>query len=65
MINIKNVTIAQDGSFKKLSVMYDELDDFGKTIGTNNRLTRVVTDDTVLEAIDTIDIFIESVIEEG
>lgn len=65
MINIKNVTIAQDGSFKKLSVMYDELDDSGKTIGTNNRLTRVVTDDTVLEAIDTIDTFIESVIEEG
>lgn len=65
MINTKNVTIAQDGSFKKLSVMYDELDDFGKTIGTNNRLTRVVTDDTVLEAIDTIDTFIESVIEEG
>lgn len=64
MINIKNVTISQDGSFKRLSIMYDELDDAGKMTGTNNRLTRVVTDNTVLEAIDTINSFIESAIEE-
>ncbi len=65
MINIKNLTVSQDGDLKKVSVMWDVLDDNGRLIGTNNRLTRAVTEENVLEAIASIKTYAENVIEEG
>lgn len=47
MINIKNIAISQDGGFKRVSIAYDELQD-GRIIGTNNRVTRIVSDNDVI-----------------
>ena len=63
MVNIKNVTISKDGDFNKLSFMYDLVDDEGKIIGTNNRITRIITDETILAHMDAIKDYGLTVIE--
>lgn len=64
MVNIKNTTIATDGQMVRVSTMYDVLDDEGKNKSTNNRITRAVTDEQVLEAIGTINAYILNSIKE-
>ena len=64
MINLKNISITNDGALKRISVAYDELSDEGKTISTNNRVSRVVTDDLILDNIASIENFVNTVIEE-
>jgi hypothetical protein len=64
MINLKNISITNDGALKRISVSYDELSDEGKTISTNNRVSRVVTDDLILDNIASIENFVNTVIEE-
>lgn len=65
MVNIKNLTISQDGDLKKISVMWDVLDENGRIVGTNKRATRAATEESVIEAIETIKIYAENIIEEG
>lgn len=65
MINLKNISITNDGALKRVSISYDELTDDGKTISTNNRISRVVTDELILDNIANIENYVETVIQEG
>lgn len=64
MVNVKNISITNDGALKRISVSYDELSDEGKTISTNNRVSRVVTDDLILDNIASIENYVNAIIEE-
>lgn len=63
MTNIKGMAIATDGSFKRIAITYDEIDGTGKIVNSNAKINRVVTDDTVLEAISVIENYAKTVIE--
>ena len=63
MLNIKSLAIATDGSYKRLAVTYDEVDDTGKVINSNVKVNRVVVDDDVLSAVSTIEDFAKSIIK--
>lgn len=65
MVNVKNINISQDGGIKKISVMWDELTENGRILGTNNRMTRAVTDQSILDAIEIIENYAKTAIEEG
>lgn len=65
MINLKNISITNDGALKRVSISYDELTEDGKTISTNNRISRVVTDELILDNIANIENYVETVIQEG
>ena len=65
MINTKNISITNDGALKRISVSYDELTEDGKTISTNNRISRVVTDELILDSIANIENYVDTIIEEG
>jgi len=62
--NIQSINLANDGKLQRVSIMWDELNDEGKTISTNNRATRVVTDNEVLNAISIVEEYVQSVIKE-
>lgn len=62
MLNIKSLAIATDGSYKRLAVTYDEIDDAGKIINSNVKVNRVVVDENVLHAVSTIENFAKSII---
>lgn len=62
--NIQSINLSNDGKFQRVSIMWDELNDEGKTITTNNRATRIVTDQSVLDAIAIVDEYAQTVIEE-
>jgi hypothetical protein len=62
--NIQSINLANDGKLQRVSIMWDELNDEGKTISTNNRATRVVTDDEVLNAISIVEEYAQTVIKE-
>lgn len=62
--NIQSINLANDGKLQRVSIMWDELNDEGKTISTNNRATRVVTDNEVLNAISIVEEYAQSVIKE-
>jgi hypothetical protein len=62
MLNIKSLAIATDGSYKRLAVTYDEIDDAGKIINGNVKVNRVVVDENVLHAVSTIEDFAKSII---
>lgn len=63
MINLKNISITNDGALKRVSVSYDELSEDGKTVSTNNRVSRVITDDLILDNITNIENYVNKVIE--
>lgn len=62
--NIQSINLANDGKLQRVSIMWDELNDEGKTISTNNRATRVVTDNEVLNAISIVEEYAQAVIKE-
>lgn len=64
IIKINNINMLKDGGLNRVSVMYDELTDDGKTISVNNRKSRIVTDETVLAAVEVIEDYVNSIIEE-
>lgn len=63
MINIKGMAVATDGSFKRIAITYDEIDETGKVINSNAKINRVVTDNAVLEAIAVIEDYAKTVVE--
>ena len=65
MVNIQTISLTNDGQNKRISVVYDELDNTGKTTATNQRLSRVVLDTELLESIEFITEKVQQMIEEG
>lgn len=64
MLNIKNISLTKDGEYTRINISWDEFDDNGKTIRTNQRLSRVVTDTDALEHINAINDMAKTIIEE-
>lgn len=65
MLNIKSLAVATDGSYKRLAITYDKIDDAGKVINSNAKFNRVVVDGDVLGAISTIEDFAKSIIDKN
>lgn len=64
MKNIKGFAVANDGAMKRIAVTYDEINDKGEIINANVKMNRIVTDEKTLKAIDTVQKFAETIVEE-
>lgn len=64
MKNIKGFAVASDGAMKRIAVTYDEINDKGEIINANVKMNRIVTDDKALKAIEAVQKFAESIVEE-
>ena len=64
MKNIKGFAVSTDGTMKRLAITYDVIDENGKVIRANVRVNRLVTDETVLNAIDVLLTHAQTIIEE-
>ncbi len=64
MKNIKGFAVASDGAMKRIAVTYDEINDKGEIINANVKMNRIVTDDKTLKAIEAVQKFAESIVEE-
>lgn len=64
MINIKDVTITKDGDFDRLSLSFDEIDNNGKMVRSNVRMSRLVTDDAIRKNINAIRDYALTIIEQ-
>lgn len=64
MNNIKAIGIANDGSMKRISVNYDVINEEGKVVSSNKRINRVITDNDVINAINIIYEYANTMLEE-
>lgn len=64
IIKVNNISLLKDSGLNRVSVMYDEFTDDGKTISVNNRKSRIVVDETIVDAIGVIENFVNTIIEE-
>lgn len=64
MNNIKGFAVASDGNMKRIAITYDKIDDTGKVINSNIKINRLVTDNTVSEAITTIETYLNTIVNE-
>ncbi len=64
MKNIKGFAVANDGAMKRIAVTYDEINDKGEIINANVKMNRIVTDEKTLKALDTVQKFAETIVEE-
>ena len=65
MINIKAIATATDGSVKRMAITYDVINEIGKVTMANAKLNRVIADDSVLKAVDTLELFAKSSVNEA
>lgn len=63
MKNIKGFAVGTDGTMKRIAITYDEIDENGKVTNANVKVNRIVTDDEALQAIDTVLVYAQGVIE--
>ena len=64
MKNIKGFAVANDGAMKRIAVAYDEINDKGEIINANVKMNRIVTDEKTLKALETVQKFAETIVEE-
>lgn len=64
MKNIKGFAVANDGAMKRIAVTFDEINDKGEIINANVKMNRIVTDEKTLKALDTVQKFAETIVEE-
>lgn len=64
MKNIKGFAVANDGAMKRIAVTYDEINDKGEVINANVKMNRIVTDEKTLKALETVQKFAETIVEE-
>lgn len=64
MINLQNVSITTDGQHKRLNISWDIIDDNGKIISSNNRISRIVIDEEALSVIDDLEVIATGIIEQ-
>ena len=65
IINLTNISIINDGTMKRLTFTWEELNDEGKTITTNKHESRIITDKEILKNVTNIEDYIKNIIEEG
>lgn len=63
MKNIKGIATTSDGNMKRIAITYDEIDETGKVIKSNVKLNRLVTDESALSAITTLEIYAQSIVD--
>ena len=63
MKNIKGFAVGTDGNMKRIAITYDEIDDTGKVTNSNVKVNRVVTDKESLKAIETIETYIQFIVD--
>lgn len=63
MKNIKGIATTSDGNMKRIAITYDEIDGTGKVIKSNVKLNRLVTDETALGAITTLETYVQSIVD--
>jgi hypothetical protein len=64
MKNIKGFAVANDGAMKRIAVTFDEINDKGEVINANVKMNRIVTDEKTLKALETVQKFAETIVEE-
>ena len=64
MYNIKSISIANDGTMKRIAVTYDEIKDNGEVINANMRMNRIITDRNILDAVQDITDYAQAVLDE-
>lgn len=64
MKNIKGFAVANDGTMKRIAVTFDEINDKGEVINANVKMNRIVTDEKTLKALETVQKFAETIVEE-
>lgn len=64
MKNIKGFAVANDGAMKRIAVTYDEINDKGEVVNANVKMNRIVTDENTLKALETVQKFAETIVEE-
>lgn len=64
MINIKDLTITNDGALHRLSVSFDEYDADGKVTRANVRMSRVITDPNIGAHVDAVRDYVMNVIKQ-
>ena len=56
MKNIKGLAVMTDGNLKRMAITYDEIEtETGKVINSNVKMNRVITDESILEALNTVE----------
>jgi hypothetical protein len=63
MRNIKGFAIASDGNAKRIAITYDEVDETGKPINSNKKITRIIMDADILSAVAEIEAYSQPIID--
>ena len=63
MRNVKGYAIASDGNMKRIAITYDEIDETGKVISPNVKVSRLVTDADVLNANAVIESYAQVIVD--
>ena len=63
MKNIKGIAAANDGTMKRLAITFDEIDEDGKIINSNQKINRVVTDSEAIESINAIWSYAQGIVD--
>ena len=64
MKNVKGIAVITDGNMKRLVTTYDVIDETGKATSINKKCNRIVTDESVLEAIKITESYAQKIIDE-
>lgn len=62
MRNVKGYAVASDGNMKRIAITYDEIDNTGKVISPNVKISRLISDEEVLYANSVIETFAQNVV---
>lgn len=56
---------AEGQTGKRMAITYDVINEIGKVTMANTKLNRVIVDDSVLKAVDTLELFAKSSVNEA
>lgn len=62
MRNVKGYAVASDGNMKRIAITYDEIDNTGKVVSSNVKVSRLISDEEVLYANSVIETFAQNVV---
>lgn len=63
--NIKSIGVANDGNMKRMGITYDVIDDNGDKVKDNVKISKLVTDDDVLLAINQLNDYAQTIVDEA
>lgn len=63
MNNLKGVAFTNDGNMKRISITYDVVNENGKVVKANAKITRIVADADASAHIDGLQIYAQDIID--